>query len=137
MDNICNKRQPHGALTAGRLMRLADRHLKFADASAGVRGRRVLDAQGQEIGYVRALMVDEDAPAVRFPEVAFGGLLGLGETAFLVPTEAVSGVGPDEICISQTQQHVVGGPRYDPELTDITPDDTSAIYRYYGYPPFL
>lgn len=55
MDNIRNERQPSGAPTAGRLMRLVDTQLKYADASADVRGRRVLDAQGQEIGYVRPL----------------------------------------------------------------------------------
>jgi hypothetical protein len=74
---------------------------------------------------------------VRFLEVAFGGLLGLGESAFLVPVEAVVQVDEGEVHINQTRERVEGAPRYYPKLTDATPEsDYDSLYDYYGYPPY-
>lgn len=120
-----------------RLTRLIDTHLHFADPNADVRGHQVIDSNGSEIGYVRALMVDERAPKVRFLEVAFGGLLGLGEGAFLVPVEAIVRIDGSKVHINQTHERVAGAPRYDPELSDDpTETDYDSFYGYYGYPSY-
>lgn len=121
-----------------RLTRLIDTHLHFADPNADVRVHRVIDSNGSEVGYVRALMVDERGPKVHFLEVAFGGLLGLGESAFLVPVEAIVRIDGSKVHINQTHERVAGAPRYDPELTDAPPEiDYDSLYGYYGYPPYI
>lgn len=61
------------------LHRLRKSKLELADAAADIRGRRVTDSAGQEIGKVDDLMVDERERRVRFLEVSSGGLLGIGE----------------------------------------------------------
>jgi sporulation protein YlmC with PRC-barrel domain len=113
------------------LHRLEDSNLRLADPKADIRGRKVRDRDGEEIGKVHDLLIDEDERKVRFMEVASGGVLGIGDTKFLLPVEAVTSVAQDEVRINQARSHVFGSPRYDPNL--IEQPDLHEVYRYYGY----
>lgn len=117
------------------LHRLRKSKLELADAAADIRGRRVTDSAGQEIGKVDDLMVDERERRVRFLEVSSGGLLGIGETKFLLPVETVTRVEDEVVRTNQSRDRVSGAPRYDPRLVEERYLDE--LYRYYGYPtPF-
>lgn len=50
-----------------------------------IRGRKVVDANEEEIGDVDDLMIDDTEKKVRFIRVASGGFLGMGQTKFLIP----------------------------------------------------
>lgn len=113
------------------LHRLSDSNLTLADAGADIRGRRVRDVAGDEIGKVDDLLIDDGERKVRFLEVASGGVLGIGETKVLLPVEAVTSVGAEEVRINQSREKVSGAPRYDPELTEAS--HLGDIYGYYGY----
>lgn len=113
------------------LHRLEDSDLRLADAKADIRGRKVRDVAGEDIGKVHDLLIDQEERKVRFLEVASGGVLGIGDTKFLLPVEAVTGVSDDEIRINQARTRVVGSPRYDPDL--IEQPYLSEVYRYYGF----
>jgi sporulation protein YlmC with PRC-barrel domain len=115
------------------IIRLGDAKLTVADRAEDVRGRKVVDSGGDEMGTVDDLLVDEREHKVRFLEVASGGFLGLGETKVLVPVDAISDVRSDEVRINQSRQRVAGAPRYDPQLVDR--DYLGQLYGYYGYPP--
>jgi len=118
-----------------KLVKLGDTDLTVADPAEDVRGRRVADRNGDEIGTVDALMTDERENRVRFLRVGAGGFLGLGERKFLIPVDAVTRVDRDHVHVDQTRERVVGSPAYDPDLTydDVYYDD---LYGYYGYAPF-
>ena len=118
-----------------RLVKLSDSNLTLAEPTADARGRKVLDRQGDEIGHVDDLFVDEGEGKVRFLRVAAGGFLSLGERHFLVPVDAVTRTDPDTVQVDQTLKHVTGSPAYDPALVD-RPDYWSGYYGYYGYAPF-
>ncbi|HEU4682186.1 MAG TPA: PRC-barrel domain-containing protein [Gemmatimonadales bacterium] len=113
------------------LYRLEARDLQLADPNADIRGKNVRDLAGEEIGKVHDLLIDEEERKVRFIEVASGGVLGIGDTKFLLPVEAATAVLADEIRINQDRTQVVGSPRYDPNL--IEQPDLNELYRYYGY----
>ena len=113
------------------LHRLEDSNLQLADAKADIRGRKVRDVGGEEIGKVHDLLIDEDERQVRFIEVASGGILGIGDTKFLLPVEAVTALTNDEVHINESRSHVASSPRYDPNL--IEQPDLNELYRYYGY----
>lgn len=113
------------------LLRLADSRLELADERADIRGRKVRDVTGEDIGKVHDLLIDEAERKVRFVEVASGGILGIGDTKFLLPVEAVTGVTEDEVRINQPHTKVAGSPRYDPML--IEEPLLSSLYGYYGY----
>ncbi len=126
------------------LMRLRDTELTVADPAEDVRGRKVIDEEGEEVGEVEDLLVDDRDTKVRFLEVASGGFLGLGETKFLLPVETISSVSEDTVYVNQTRQRIAKAPRFDPDLmhkeaVGELPGSGGYygdVYRYYGYRPY-
>lgn len=98
------------------LRAIGDDELTTANPADDVRGHKVLDNAGQDIGHVDDLLVDDREHRVRFLSVAAGGFLGLGETKFLIPVDAITRVDHDAVHVDQTRDHVARGPRYDPRL---------------------
>ena len=117
------------------LRKLRDTDLTVADASEDVRGRKVFDKRGEEIGDVDDLLIDDRENRVRFLRVASGGFLGLGATKFLVPVDAITGIDAAAVRIDRTREHVAGAPTYDPDLAQGL-DYYGGLYGYYGYGPF-
>ncbi len=117
------------------LVKLGDTEFTVADRSEDVRGRRVLDQAGDEIGEMSALLIDDQEMKVRFLQVASGGFLGIGARHFLIPVDAVTRIDGDHVHVDQTRDRVAASPAYDPDLTY---DDTyyGGVYGYYGYPPY-
>ena len=117
------------------LMKLGDSDLTVADPAEDVRGRKVLDANGDEVGDVEDLMVDDREIKVRFLQVGTGGFLGIGETKFLVPVDAITSIDGDHVHIDQSREHVAGAPTYEPDMSF---DDTyyNSLYGYWGYAPY-
>ncbi len=98
-----------------------------------IRGRMVKDKDGQDLGRIDGLLIDDDERRVRFLEVASGGFLGLGETKSLIPVEAITHITDDEVHIGHTRQHVAGAPPYDPDLVAPDPGYYAGLYPYYGF----
>jgi sporulation protein YlmC with PRC-barrel domain len=116
------------------LVKLSDTNLRLADPAEDIRGRKVLDSAGEEIGDVDDLLVDSQKQKVRFLQVASGGFLGLGATKFLLPVDAITRINGPNVYINQTRRHVAGAPRYNPSLVD--EHYASDIYSHYGYAPY-
>jgi sporulation protein YlmC with PRC-barrel domain len=127
-----------------KLSRLSDTELTVANPAEDVRGRKVIDREGEEVGEVDDLIIDDRETKVRFLEVASGGFLGLGERKFLIPVEAISRIDDDTLYLNQGRQHIAAAPRYDPDLIhqDAAEGDFAGrgyygdVYRHYGYPPY-
>lgn len=117
------------------LVRLGDTDFTLASRSEDIRGREVLDKDGNEIGTIDALMVDEVEREVRFLHVSAGGFLGIGDATFLIPVDAITQVHDDHVHVDQTRDRIVEGPRYDPALAE-HPDYWENSYQYYGIAPF-
>lgn len=118
------------------LVRLGDSELTVANEDDDVRGRTVVDANGDETGKVDGLLIDRSERKVRFLEVGSGGFLGMGKQQVLVPVDAVTRVDEDHVYIDKEREHVASGPGYDPELMP-EPDESylTNVYGYYGYMP--
>ncbi len=127
-----------------KFIRLSDTQLTVANPAEDVRGRKVIDSEGEEVGEVDDLLVDDRETKVRFLEVASGGFLGLGATQLLIPVEAISRISEDVVHLNEMRQHIAGAPRYDPDLIHrdaaegefAGPNYYEGVYRYYGYPPY-
>lgn len=117
------------------LEKLSQSKLALADVSENLRGRKVFDANGEDIGTVEDLMVDPSSRQVRFLQVGTGGFLGIGRDHVLIPVEAIESIGPDTLRVNQTRERVGGGPIYQPDLV-LERDDYRGIYEYYGYAPY-
>lgn len=117
------------------LLKLSDTNLTVGDPAEDVRGRKVLDRHGDEIGEVEDLMIDNQESKIRFLQIGTGGFLGIGEKKFLLPVDVVTRIDEDHVHIDKTRDHVAGGPEYDPNLVaDYGYYDS--LYGYYGYSPY-
>jgi sporulation protein YlmC with PRC-barrel domain len=117
----------------GLLIHLSRSELELADPDADVRGHKVVDRYGDDVGKVEDLVIDPEERKVRFLLVGAGGFLGIGEQKLLVPVDAVTSVD-DRIHIDQEQPQLSDAPVYDPSLIE-EPDYYENLYSYYGYPP--
>lgn len=119
----------------GTLIRLGDSDQMLADPDQDIRGRTVRDRDGNEIGKVDELLIDQETQRVRLLRVAHGGLFGVGATPLFIPVEAIGSVTADEIGIDHTRVQVAQAPEYDPELVD-RDEQMARLYEHYGYAPY-
>jgi sporulation protein YlmC with PRC-barrel domain len=120
---------------AGTLHRLGDTDLTVADPAEDVRGRKVVDRNGEEIGDVDDLLLDDRENKVRFLRVGAGGFLGIGEHHFLVPVDAVTRIDADHVHIDRERAGLRDVPTYDPDLA-YEQDYYGNIYGWWGYSPY-
>ncbi len=117
------------------LYTLGDRGQTIDGSANDVRGRTVKDKDGEGIGKVADLLVDDREDKVRFLLVEHGGFLGFGETKSLIPVDAVTKVTEDEVFIDQSRDRVASAPGYSPDLVDDRPYHSS-VYSHFGYIPY-
>ena len=121
------------------LVKLSDEseELLLEEPWQDIRGLDVRDVNGEQIGSVEDLYVDDREEglvrAPRFLDVSAGGFLGMGKKHFLVPVEEVSrGVGEeDRVIVNRPRDKVVGSPDF--EAGEVPNEDFQrAIRAYYG-----
>ena len=115
------------------LSRLRDNDKTVSGSDEDIRGRMVKDKDGQDLGKIEGLMIDDVEHKVRFIEVATGGFLGLGERKSFIPVEAITRIAADEVHIDRTREHVAGAPLYDPTVATVDANYFFGLYPYYGY----
>lgn len=119
------------------LLRLSETDQTVADPAADVRGRTVVDRNGEEVGRVDDLLVDDQEHRVRLLRVAEGGVLGIGESHYLVPVDAVVAVDEERVHIDRDRGAMGDVPRYDPQLADRPSYDYyNGVYGWWGAAPY-
>jgi sporulation protein YlmC with PRC-barrel domain len=117
------------------LYTLGDRGQTIDGSANDVRGRPVKDKDGEGIGRVADLLVDDQENEVRFLLVEHGGFLGFGETKSLIPVDAVTKITEYNVYVDLSRERVASAPGYSPDLLHDRPHQES-IYSHYGYDPF-
>lgn len=117
------------------LIRLGDQGKTVIDPREDIRGRRVLDSDGNQVGTIADLLIDDEHRTVRLLRIKHGGFLGIGADEIFVPVEAIIQVDADEVRIDQNHEKLTGAPVYDPELGE-DPAYFSELYGYYGIAPY-
>lgn len=117
-----------------RLVRLSDSDFHLEAPEQDIRGLDVYDPDGDQIGSVKDLYVDEAERKVRFLNISGGGFLGIGEKQLMLPVEAVTDVGEDRVTIEQGKKTVMDSPPFDTDLVHPATDYQREVYGYYGYP---
>ncbi|MCU1477833.1 MAG: PRC-barrel protein [Subtercola sp.] len=115
------------------LVRLSDTDEITLDPNADIRGRKVVDSVGEDLGKVHDLLVDPTTNKVRALIVNHGHFLS--KTTSAIPVEAVSSITADEVVIDQVKDKIGAAPAYDPTLVY---DEAYYVdvYGYYGYAPY-
>ena len=127
------------------LLSVNDEAIALGDPAEDVRDFKVVDRDGEEIGTVDDLMVDDGGRKVRFLRIEEGGFLGIGGRTFLIPVDAIARIEDDTVYVDQRGEHVGSGPAYDPTVAMEDGWRESAyrdggyyegLYGHYGYAPF-
>ena len=106
------------------LISLGDSDFVPANPEDDLRGKGVLDTEGQRMGRVEDLYIDRREREVRFLEVGAGGFLGIGQKRFLVPVEAVTKVAEGWVTIEPGRTEKVDGPApFDTKVAPPPADD--------------
>ncbi len=116
------------------LTKLSDTDFRLEDPWQDIHGNDVYAADGDKIGTVEDLYVDEEGREVRFLTFESGGFLGtsIGATYRMIPVEAVSDVREDRVTVNFDREMAASAPAFD---TDVVPthDYQRDLYDYYGY----
>lgn len=118
------------------LSKLSDTGTTVKEPADDIRGRKVKDKDGKDVGKVHDLLIDDRERKVRFLLVEHGGFLGFGEKKSFIPVDAITRITDDgDVFINHTRDHVAAAPGYDPDLIN---DRTyhGSIYGHYGYAPY-
>lgn len=110
---------------------LGESGLTLADPAEDIRGRKLRDSAGDEIGDIDEVLLDDRERRVRLLRV---DLLGLGKRKILVPVEAIIGISDSEVHINRTRGHAAGTPRY--SLGSVDQRYLESVYAHYGYYPY-
>lgn len=121
---------------AGVVIPLADSSLTVSDPAEDVRGLKVVDRHGDELGDIDDLMLDDRDNRVRFLRVAHGGFLGIGESHFLLPVDAVVRIDDAHVHVDRERSAMGETPGYDPDLAEQPDDYYTGVYSWWGYPPY-
>jgi sporulation protein YlmC with PRC-barrel domain len=125
-------------MTTTALEPLSQTRLELFDPGEDVRGRKVFDREGEEIGKVDDLFIDPTERRARFLSVKSGDVLGLGGKKLLIPIDAITPVAQDKVVINHRRDRIVAGPQVDREFEKGTSKaaDTDAVvlacYEFYG-----
>ncbi|MFE4229210.1 PRC-barrel domain-containing protein [Arthrobacter sp. NPDC056886] len=115
------------------LVRLSDTYEVTLDPDADIRGRKVVDSTGEDLGKVNDLLVDLTTNKVRALVVGHGHLFT--KTTSAIPVDAVARITADEVVIDRDKDKIGAAPAYDPTLVY---DEAYYVdvYGYYGYSPY-
>ncbi|MCU1582010.1 MAG: PRC-barrel domain protein [Microbacteriaceae bacterium] len=115
------------------LVQLGDTDEIVLDPGEDVRGLKVMDSEGDNLGKVHDLLIDQAENKVRALVVTHGHLLE--RKTSVIPVEAITSITAEYVRIDEGKQKVAGSPQYDPALVydEFYYGD---IYGYYGYSPY-
>ena len=121
--------------TSHTLVHLHDDDMALADPADDIRGRKVVDRNGDEVGDIDGLVVDEEERRVRFLEVGWGAVEARARTRRLVPVDVIRAVDDQVVHISSDRAEVAHGPVYDPGV-GFERSYYAPLYGYFDCPPF-
>lgn len=91
----------------------------FADIEP-MRWNVLIDSDGEKIGTIESIEVDEETGRVEFLEVGRGGFLGFGAERFLVPVTRIVKIDEKTVQIDRPSARLTDTPPYEPDrLGDI------------------
>ena len=116
---------------------MAKNHRLTLSASSLI-GDKVNNAQDENIGSLKELMIDVQSGRVAYGVLDFGGILGLGNKLFAVPWQAFSVDEENKLLrLDVDKDRLKNAEGFDqnnwPDITDS--EWSQKVHDYYGYTP--
>jgi sporulation protein YlmC with PRC-barrel domain len=92
------------------LSNLTGTGMTVKNAADDMRGRKVTDKDGKDVGKVHDVFVDDRQRKARLLLVEHGGFLGIDEKKSFIPVDAISLTTSDDVYINDTRDHVAEAP---------------------------
>ncbi len=107
---------------------MAETDISRADELVALRGRAVVSSDGETIGKIEQVWVDNVNGLPEWATVKMGRIRGHSRYVPLRPLE----VRQDDVVVGCTRKQVEDAPEFDPETA--TPEAERSLYRHYGRP---
>ncbi|MDY9925365.1 PRC-barrel domain-containing protein [Methanosarcina sp.] len=110
---------------------------EFLSAST-IRGDKVINTAGEDLGKIEELMIDLRDGRVAYAVLSFGGFLGLGNKLFAIPWNALSlRVHEHAFVLDIPKETLEKAEGFDKDNWPVTSREwLSSMYSYYGYQPY-
>lgn len=109
-------------------------------SSSTIAGTNVTNANGEDIGEIKDLMIDWENGTVAYAVLSFGGFLGFGEKLFAIPMEAFefNAGTSNRIVLNVDKEVLEDAPGFDKDNWPQSPDSAfiDSVYTHYGYEPY-
>lgn len=111
-------------------------HIMAADT---LTGNAVVNAAGEDLGNIKAIMLDIPGGRIAYAVLSFGGLLGFGEKLFAIPWHSLKlDTDNKRFILDIDQERLRHAPGFDkdhwPSMAD--PQWAASIHSYYNVQPY-
>ncbi|WP_011306533.1 PRC-barrel domain-containing protein [Methanosarcina barkeri] len=117
---------------------MADRNNPDFLSASTIKGDKVVNAAGEDLGKIEELMIDLRDGRLAFAVLSFGGFLGLGNKLFAIPWQALRLKLHDHVFVLDVPKDILEKAEgFDKDNWPITSHEwLSTVYSYYGYQPY-
>lgn len=104
-------------------------------SSSSIKGDTVKNAEGEDLGNIKDIMINTQTGEIQYAVLSFGGFMGMGDKYFALPWKALS-VNWEEECLTLNihKEKLDDAPGFDkdnwPNMAD--PQFQQTISDYYG-----
>ena len=104
-----------------------------------LRGDKVVNLAGQDIGRIEELMIDVTTGRVAYAVLSFGGFMGIGTKLFALPWSSLTvDEAKKRFVVNVTRETLEKMPGFDkqrwPDLNDL--EYATGVYRQWGATPY-
>ena len=117
----------------------AARTLGIVLSGSSLKGDKVVNYKGEDLGKIEEIMIDLDRGRVAYAVLSFGGFLGLGDKLFAIPWQAITvDTVKKQLILNADKALLEKAPGFNkdnwPDMADLSLGTT--LYGYYGYKPY-
>ncbi len=115
----------------------ADRDNPHFLSAGTIKGDKVVNRAGEDLGKIEELMIDLEEGQVAYAVVSHGGFLGIGNKLFAIPWKSLTLRAHEHAFFldipKETLEKAEG---FDKDNWPLTREKLSGAYTYYGYQPY-
>lgn len=105
-------------------------------STSSLNGEDVKNAQNEDLGNIKDIMIDTQTGQVEYFVLSFGGFMGMGDKYFAIPPQAMT-IDTEDKCmiLNVDKERLKDAPGFDkdnwPNMADLSFRDK--VYSHYGF----